>query len=87
MEPFKFFNGKIVYSGMRWVNVNIHRYTFRIFTYQSDIVIYNELQRINRSFMTMFDDDLNRSRLLELLHERFTDVVNVLEHEEIIRNY
>lgn len=71
---------------MRWVDVAIHRYTFRIRTIRPDILINEELQYIRRNFMTLFDEDLDRENLLRSLRLRFPVAINVISHDELVRN-
>lgn len=82
MNNFKFLTNPTPNLDLRWVTVTIHRYRFRIYTYQSDVVIYSVLREIGQNFMTMFNEDIDRSRIETLLDERFTAVQNL--HNETI---
>ena len=82
LRTFKFLTNAPPNLDLRWVTVTIHRYKFRVYTYQSDIVIYSVLREIGQNFMTVFNEDIDRDRIGTLLGERFTAVINV--YNEII---
>ena len=42
-----------------------------------------ELGHVYRSYMRMWDDDMNKERILELLKSRFRMAVNELEYETV----
>jgi hypothetical protein len=89
MRPFKFFREieeENPYIGLRWVDIEIDGYMFRIQTHHSSYQIRSRLNCVNRGYMRMWDDHMNRDRLLELLRERFDNAVNVIGHDELVRN-
>ena len=88
MAPFKFFELERFhyYERCRWLNIEIDSYQFRIYTHLSPYQINLEMSYINRSYMRMWDDDMNRTRLLELLRSRFHHAINVISHDEMVRN-
>lgn len=85
---FKFLQGTQhnPYIGLRWVDIEIDGYMFRIQTHHSSYQIRSRLHCVNRGYMRMWDDHMNRDRLLELLRERFADAVNVINRDELVRN-
>jgi hypothetical protein len=89
MRTFKFFreiNDENPSNRLNWVDIEIDGYTFRIQTHHSSYQIRSRLHCVNRGYMRMWDDHMNRDRLLELLRERFADAVNVIGRDELIRN-
>lgn len=89
MKPFKFFREikeESPYIRLNWVGVVIDGYQFRIQTHHSSHTIGTKLRDLDRFYMRMWDDHMNRDRLLELLRERFADAVNVINRDELVRN-
>jgi hypothetical protein len=91
MKSFKFLKGTlndthIDYRLVSWYDITLDRYQFRIQTHLSRPEIAGELQDINRHYMRMWDDDMNRTRLLSLLHTKFQSAVNVINRDELLRN-
>lgn len=89
MKPFKLLRGiteENSYIRLNWVDVEFDGYQFRIQTHHSSHVIGAKLRDLNRFYMRMWDDHMNRDRLLELLRERFDNAVNVIERDELVRN-
>ena len=80
MTPFKFFQKQNYYDyiRLRWWNIEIDGYRFRIQSHHDIQTIASLVRDINRFYMRVWDDDINRDRILELLKERFADAVNVL---------
>ena len=74
------------YIRLNWVDVEFDGYRFRIQTHHSSHVIGAGLRDLNRFYMRMWDDGMNRDRILELLRERFADAINVIDHDELVRN-
>lgn len=74
------------YIRLNWVDVEFDGYQFRIQTHHSSHVIGAKLRDLNRFYMRMWNDHMNRDRLLELLRERFADAVNVINRDELVRN-
>jgi hypothetical protein len=74
------------YIRLNWVDIEFDGYQFRIHTNDSSHVIGAKLRDLNRFYSSMWDDHMNRDRLLELLRERFADAVNVIDHDELVRN-
>ena len=89
MKTFKFFseiNDENPSNRLNWVGIEIDGYMFRIQTHHSSYQIRSRLHCVNRGYMRMWDDHMNRDRLLELLRERFADAVNVINRDELVRN-
>jgi hypothetical protein len=89
MKSFKFFREikeENPYVRLNWVDIEFDGYGFRIQTHNSSHVIGAKLRDLNRFYMRMWDDDMNRDRLLELLRERFDNAVNVIGRDELVRN-
>ena len=82
MKTFKFLTGTL---NNRWMGIVMDRYKFRIQTHLSTAEVAVELRNLMNAYMRMWDDDMNRDRLLELLHTKFQNAVNVLDRNEIIR--
>jgi hypothetical protein len=89
MREFKFFKGITEgnpYIRLSWVGIEFDGYRFRIQTHHSSHVIGAKLRELNRFYMRMWNDGMNRDRILELLRERFADAINVIDHDELVRN-
>ena len=89
MREFKLLRGikeENPYIRLNWVDVEFDGYRFRIQTHHSSHIIGAQLRDLNRFYMRMWDVHMNRDRLLELLRERFADAVNVIDHDELVRN-
>jgi hypothetical protein len=89
MREFKFFKGITEgnpYIRLNWVGIEFDGYQFRIQTHHSSHVIGAKLRELNRFYMRMWNDGMNRDRILELLRERFADAINVIDHDELVRN-
>lgn len=90
MKTFKFFRGTPPnpYEALtlRWVGIEVDGYKFRIQTHHSPYQINRQMQHIYGGYMRMWDDGMNRDRLLELLRGRFADAINVIDHDELVRN-
>ena len=87
MIKFKFLQGTPhnPYIRLRWWNIEIDGYRFRIQSHHDIQTVASLVRDLNRFYMRVWSDDINRDRLLELLKERFADAVNVLLTEEIRR--
>ena len=85
MKSFKFFQKENYYDYIRkrWVGVEVDGYKFRLYTHLSPYQINVELGHVYRSYMRMWDDDMNKERILELLKSRFRMAVNELEYETV----
>lgn len=88
MREFKFFKGITLdpYVRLNWVDIEFDGYRFRIQTHHSSHIIGAQLRNLNRFYMRMGNDDMNRDRILELLRERFANAVNVIDRDELVRN-
>ena len=88
MKKFKFFKGipENPYIQLIWTDVEIDGYRFRIQTHHLSHTIGALIRDLNRCYMRMWNDDMNRDRLLGLLRMRVNDAVNVIDHEELARN-
>ena len=89
MKEFKLLRGIIKenpITGLRWVDIEFDSYKFRIQTHHSSYLINLQMQFVNRAYLRMWDDGMNRDRILELLKERFADAINVISHDELVRN-
>ena len=86
MKAFKFLRNITPQTGFRWVNITIHGYTFRIQTCRADILIDEEIRYISRHFTPISNDGTNRDNLLVILRTRFVQAINVISHNELVRN-
>jgi hypothetical protein len=89
MMDFKFFRGiteENPYVRLDWVDIEFDGYRFRIQTHFPSHIIGAKLRNLNRFYMRMWNDHMNRDRILELLRERFTNAVNVIDRDELVRN-
>lgn len=81
---FKLLRGikeEISYVRLNLLEIEFDGYRFRIQTYDSSHTIGVKLRDLNRFYMRMWNDDMNRDRILELLRERFDHAINVIDHD------
>ena len=89
MNNFKFLRTPHQYGRFIWRRISIDGYSFNIHTDLSATDIMVILREVGNEYQysRMWDDDMNRQRLLDLLHERFDNATNFLPPKDETINF